>query len=110
MWNWYVFISKPKYLFIWIILSLVLINVSKNTAKKHYNIIFSNSHKKIHNIFKFERNIRNGKGFLGEVNKIKYKIFTNPLFNIYLILLLYSSISISVVQKHFSMLNSQIVV
>ena len=24
----------------------LLINVSKNTAKKHYNIIFSNSHKK----------------------------------------------------------------
>ena len=35
----------------------LLINVSKNTAKKHYNIIFSNSHKKIHNIFEFERNI-----------------------------------------------------
>ena len=25
---------------------------------------------KKHNIFEFERNIRNGKGFLGEVNKI----------------------------------------
>ena len=31
--------------------------ISKNTAKKHYNIIFSNFHNKIHNIFEFERNI-----------------------------------------------------
>ena len=54
--------------------------------------------------------LRIKKVFLGEVNKIKYKIFTELLFNIYLILLLYSSISISVVQKHFSMFNSQIVV
>ena len=59
----YSFITKNYYF-------KLLINVSKNTAKKHYNIIFSNSHKKIHNIFEFERNIRNGKGFLGEVNKI----------------------------------------
>ena len=58
------------YLFITNYYFKLLINISKNTAKKHYNIIFSNSHKKIHNIFEFERNIRNGKGFLGEVNKI----------------------------------------
>ena len=35
----------------------LLINASKNTAKKHSNIIFSNPHHKIHNIFEFERNI-----------------------------------------------------
>ena len=45
----YSFITKNYYF-------KLLINVSKNTAKIHYNIIFSNSHKKIHNIFEFERN------------------------------------------------------
>ena len=35
----YSFITKNYYF-------KLLINVSKNTAKKHYNIIFSNSHKK----------------------------------------------------------------
>ena len=60
----YSFITKNYYF-------KLLINVSKNTTKKHYNIIFSNSHKKIHNIFEFERNIRNKKVFLGEVYKIK---------------------------------------
>ena len=50
----YLFIIKNYYF-------KLLINVSKNTAKKHYNIIFSNSHNKIHNIFEFERNIKNKK-------------------------------------------------
>ena len=53
----------------------------------------------------------NGKHVFGsETNKIKYKIFTDSLFNIHLVLLLHSVISISEVQKQFFVLDSQIVV
>ena len=45
-----------------------------------------------------------------KVNELKYEIFTDSLFNIHFIFLLYSIISIPKLQKHFSVLNSQIVV
>ena len=45
-----------------------------------------------------------------KVNEIKYKIFTDFLLNIHLILPLYLIIFISEVQKHFYVLiNSQII-
>ena len=86
----------------------IMNNFSKSTAKKYCNIISLNSHKKHTLFFEFEGNIMNVNLLVRKVSKIKYKIFTESLFNIHFILFLYLNISILEVQKHFLCLTHKL--